>query len=164
WPPALGNIAPSSPYASAPAKANTPPAAKRPRMSAGCGQSRAMSPVVRKIPLPTVAPMVMSAPSSGPSDRRSLGAVGAAWTSGTGRSATVTGAAILPWMHSPGGPSTGSLHHCVDPSLEQLLAEFDPGLPLARARSLPSPWYRDPRIEALERERVLGNSWQLVAR
>jgi choline monooxygenase len=52
----------------------------------------------------------------------------------------------------------------VDPSLEQLLAEFDPGLPLARAQSLPSPWYRDPRIEALERERVFGASWQLVAR
>ena len=52
----------------------------------------------------------------------------------------------------------------MDTSLEELLAEFDPGLPLARARSLPSPWYRDPRIEALERERVFGDSWQLVAR
>jgi len=52
----------------------------------------------------------------------------------------------------------------VDTSLEELLAEFDAGLPLARARSLPSPWYRDARIEALERERVFGKSWQLVAR
>jgi len=52
----------------------------------------------------------------------------------------------------------------VDPSLEELLAEFDPGLPLARARSLPSPWHRDPRVEALERERLFGESWQLVAR
>ena len=52
----------------------------------------------------------------------------------------------------------------MDTSLEELLAEFDAGLTLARARSLPSPWYRDPRIEALERERVFGNSWQLVAR
>ena len=52
----------------------------------------------------------------------------------------------------------------MDTSLEELLAEFDPGLPLERARSLPSPWYRDPRIEALERERVFGGSWQLAAR
>ena len=52
----------------------------------------------------------------------------------------------------------------MDTSLEELLAEFDAGLPLARARSLPSPWYRDARIEALERERVFGKSWQLVAR
>ena len=52
----------------------------------------------------------------------------------------------------------------MDASLEELLTEFDPGLPLERARSLPSPWYRDPRIEALERERVFGGSWQLVAR
>jgi phenylpropionate dioxygenase-like ring-hydroxylating dioxygenase large terminal subunit len=52
----------------------------------------------------------------------------------------------------------------VDTSLDELLAEFDPGLPLPRARSLPSPWYRDARVEALERERVFGASWQLVAR
>ena len=52
----------------------------------------------------------------------------------------------------------------MDTSLEELLAEFDSSLPLARARSLPSPWYRDPRIEALERRRVFGDSWQLVAR
>jgi len=52
----------------------------------------------------------------------------------------------------------------VDASLDELLAAFDPGLPLERARSLPSTWYRDPRVDALERERVFGNSWQLVAR
>jgi phenylpropionate dioxygenase-like ring-hydroxylating dioxygenase large terminal subunit len=52
----------------------------------------------------------------------------------------------------------------VDTSLDELVAEFDPALPLERARSLPSPWYADPRIAALERERVFGASWQLVAR
>jgi choline monooxygenase len=52
----------------------------------------------------------------------------------------------------------------VDTLLDELLAEFDGALPLARARSLPSPWYRDPRIDALERARVFGSSWQLVAR
>jgi phenylpropionate dioxygenase-like ring-hydroxylating dioxygenase large terminal subunit len=52
----------------------------------------------------------------------------------------------------------------VDTSLDELVAEFDPALPLERARSLPSPWYVDPRIAVLERERVFGASWQLVAR
>jgi len=52
----------------------------------------------------------------------------------------------------------------VDTSLDELVAEFDPGLPLERARSLPSPWYVDPRVALLERERVFGASWQLVAR
>ncbi len=52
----------------------------------------------------------------------------------------------------------------MDPSLRELLASFDPSLPLERARSIPSTWYRDPRLEALERVRVFGDSWQLVAR
>jgi choline monooxygenase len=52
----------------------------------------------------------------------------------------------------------------VDTSLEELLGAFDAGLPLERARSIPSSWYLDPRIEALERSRVFGDSWQLVAR
>jgi len=51
----------------------------------------------------------------------------------------------------------------VDESLRELLASFDPGLPLERARSIPASWYRDPRIEALERTRVFRDSWQLVA-
>jgi len=52
----------------------------------------------------------------------------------------------------------------VDPSLRELLASFDPSLPLERAHSIPSTWYRDPRVETLERGRVFGDSWQLVAR
>ena len=52
----------------------------------------------------------------------------------------------------------------MDGSLEELLAAFDPGVPLERARSLPSSWYRDPRVDALERRSVFGESWQLVAR
>jgi len=52
----------------------------------------------------------------------------------------------------------------VDPSLDELLAAFDPDLPLERARSVPSSWYRDPRVDALERRHVFGESWQLVAR
>jgi len=52
----------------------------------------------------------------------------------------------------------------VDPSLRELLASFDPSLPLERAHSIPSTWYRDPRVETLERGRVFGDCWQLVAR
>ncbi|HUM10107.1 MAG TPA: aromatic ring-hydroxylating dioxygenase subunit alpha [Myxococcaceae bacterium] len=52
----------------------------------------------------------------------------------------------------------------MDPSLRELLAAFEPGVPLERASSIPSTWYRDPRLEALERERVFGDTWQLVAR
>ncbi|MGZ3444322.1 MAG: aromatic ring-hydroxylating oxygenase subunit alpha [Myxococcaceae bacterium] len=52
----------------------------------------------------------------------------------------------------------------MDSSLRELLAPFDPSVPLARAHSIPSTWYRDPRLEALERRRVFGDSWQLVAR
>jgi len=52
----------------------------------------------------------------------------------------------------------------VDSSLRELLAAFEPGVPLERARSIPSSWYRDPRLDALERDRVFGDTWQLVAR
>ena len=52
----------------------------------------------------------------------------------------------------------------MDSSLRELLDAFDPDLPLERAHSIPSTWYRDERLAALERERVFGDSWQLVAR
>ena len=123
-----------------------------------------MSPVVRKIPLPTEAPMVISAPSTAPRARSSPGAGGAASSGSSGRPAAVTGPASCHGWTPPDGPSTGSLRSRVDSSLADFLSEFDAGLPLARARSLPSPWYRDPRVEAMERDRVFGSSWQLVAR
>lgn len=52
----------------------------------------------------------------------------------------------------------------MDSSLQEILASFDPSLPLERAHSIPSTWYRDPRVAALERGRVFGDTWQLVAR
>ncbi len=48
--------------------------------------------------------------------------------------------------------------------LTQLLDAFDPTLPLARARTIPSGWYFDPAIYALECEKIFGNTWQYVGR
>src|SRR5688572_16307963 len=48
--------------------------------------------------------------------------------------------------------------------VESLLNAFNADLPLARARTIPSAWYHDPDIYALECRRVFGGSWQLVAR
>jgi choline monooxygenase len=62
------------------------------------------------------------------------------------------------------GPGRDKPAGSVDDSLEELLAAFNPAVPLERARSLPSSWYRDPRIDTLERRSVFGDSWQLVAR
>ena len=51
-----------------------------------------MSPVVRKMPLPTVAPMVISTPSQAPSERTSAGLLPAVSSSGAGGPGAVTGA------------------------------------------------------------------------
>jgi choline monooxygenase len=52
--------------------------------------------------------------------------------------------------------------------MERTLAEeimrFDATLPLARAHTIPSSWYRDPRIADAERGSIFTKSWQLVAR
>ncbi len=48
--------------------------------------------------------------------------------------------------------------------LNQLLAEFDPELPLERARTIPSTWYFDTDIAAAERRHVFGHSWIVVGR
>ena len=91
--------------------------------------------------------MVISAPSTAPRVRSSPGAGGAASSCSSGRPAAVTGPASCHGWTPPDGSSTGSLRSRVDTSLADLLSEFDPGLPLARARSIPSPWYRDPRVD-----------------
>src|SRR5437762_5884654 len=44
------------------------------------------------------------------------------------------------------------------------LRAFDANLPLACARTIPSAWYFDPDIYALERRAVFGGSWQYAAR
>jgi choline monooxygenase len=52
----------------------------------------------------------------------------------------------------------------MDPTLTAEIKRFDPRLSLARARTIPSQWYRDARIADLESSSVFGQSWQLVAR
>jgi choline monooxygenase len=52
----------------------------------------------------------------------------------------------------------------MDRTLAEELKRFDARLPLARARTIPSQWYRDARIADLERSSVFGETWQLVAR
>lgn len=49
-------------------------------------------------------------------------------------------------------------------TLEEKLSAFDGDRPLSRARTIPSSWYFDPEIYALERRRVFGGSWLLACR
>ena len=44
------------------------------------------------------------------------------------------------------------------------MVEFDPTLPLERAKTIPSTWYYDPAIAERERERIFANAWQCVGR
>ena len=48
--------------------------------------------------------------------------------------------------------------------LDDLLSSYDDHAPLDRASTIPSSWYTDKRIAQLERERVFGRTWQMVAR
>jgi choline monooxygenase len=52
----------------------------------------------------------------------------------------------------------------VSRTLRQILEAFDPTLPLERARTIPSAWYLDSEVAALERSSVFGDTWQLAAR
>jgi choline monooxygenase len=49
-------------------------------------------------------------------------------------------------------------------SIEQILSNYDDRAPLAQASTIPAAWYVDARIAGLERENVIGRTWQLVAR
>ena len=49
-------------------------------------------------------------------------------------------------------------------SVEQILSSYDDRAPLARASTIPAPWYVDARVADLERLSVFGKTWQLVAR
>lgn len=49
-------------------------------------------------------------------------------------------------------------------SLKEKLGAFDPTLPLERAKTIPSAWYFDPEIYALECRTVFGGSWQCAGR
>ncbi len=49
-------------------------------------------------------------------------------------------------------------------SVRSLIEAYDSRAPLAHARTPPSGWYTDSRIDALEAESVFAMNWQLVAR
>jgi len=46
----------------------------------------------------------------------------------------------------------------------QLLAGFDPELPLERARTIPNSWYTSAEVYSLEHSAVFARSWQAVGR
>ncbi|MBS0193043.1 MAG: aromatic ring-hydroxylating dioxygenase subunit alpha [Proteobacteria bacterium] len=46
----------------------------------------------------------------------------------------------------------------------ELLAQYDPALPLEEASTIPASWYIDPRIAELERRTTFSCTWQLAAR
>jgi choline monooxygenase len=52
----------------------------------------------------------------------------------------------------------------VSNNLRETLDLFDPTLPLERAHTIPSLWYRDAALYAAERRLVFGNSWQMAGR
>src|SRR5438105_2924626 len=45
-----------------------------------------------------------------------------------------------------------------------MLADFDPNLPLAKARTLPAECYLRPEVLEQERRRVFADTWQIIAR
>ena len=48
--------------------------------------------------------------------------------------------------------------------VEEIIAAYDPDAPLAEASTIPSSWYTDARVFALEKETCFSRSWQLAAR
>ena len=49
-------------------------------------------------------------------------------------------------------------------NIHDILNLYNPNDPLERASTIPAPWYRDPRIEELERANVLSATWQVAGR
>jgi choline monooxygenase len=52
----------------------------------------------------------------------------------------------------------------MEPTLEQILADYDASAPLAEASTIPARWYTDPRVAAREKQTVWSRSWLLAAR
>ena len=48
--------------------------------------------------------------------------------------------------------------------LTEIIAQYDPGLPLDHAATIPSSWYTNKDFYALELKTVFSHSWQLAAR
>jgi choline monooxygenase len=49
-------------------------------------------------------------------------------------------------------------------TVEEILASYDSGAPLAEASTIPASWYIDPRIAELERQTVFSKTWQVMGR
>jgi len=49
-------------------------------------------------------------------------------------------------------------------TLQGLLSQFDPSVPLEKAHCLPNTWYTSPEIARLERDRVFARTWQAAGR
>jgi choline monooxygenase len=49
-------------------------------------------------------------------------------------------------------------------TLQSLLSQFDPELPLEWASTIPNTWYTSPEVYALERNAVFARTWQMVGR
>lgn len=54
--------------------------------------------------------------------------------------------------------------HDATVAVPDLIAAYDPARPLAEARTIPSAWYTDPRVYALEQRTVFGRNWLAVGR
>jgi choline monooxygenase len=52
----------------------------------------------------------------------------------------------------------------MEPSLREVLHSYNDQSPLAESYTIPAAWYVDERIASLERQRVFGGTWQVVAR
>src|ERR1700681_2722039 len=50
------------------------------------------------------------------------------------------------------------------PSVQDILDLYNPSNTLEKASTIPAPWYRDKRIEELERISVFSGTWQVVGR
>jgi len=52
----------------------------------------------------------------------------------------------------------------VSTGMAEMLGQFDPTLPLERAHTIPSSWYRDRAIYDAECRTVFAHTWQMVGR
>ena len=49
-------------------------------------------------------------------------------------------------------------------TVHEILSLYNPAAPLEEAFTIPAPWYRDARVEELERSGVFRATWQVVGR
>jgi phenylpropionate dioxygenase-like ring-hydroxylating dioxygenase large terminal subunit len=49
-------------------------------------------------------------------------------------------------------------------AVDQIIAGFNPEVPLAEAHTIPGAWYTHPQIAELERRNVFSRTWQMVGR